>query len=248
MGISIHFQAAAGIWMAVLLGVTGCAQTNANRLGMVEQPGTGQSYGSVVEKSILLEADQFENRKIRITIRNTSGDPTFNVGAFKGQIEGAFAAKGFEPVSTGHGVRLDLNVMYSGQIRRDLATEYAFLGGAAGGIAGYRSAARAGTATGILAGATLGAIIGSMQVENTYIVISEVAVARTGTDGRSSSKTVVFGSSPPLQDDDFSSGFRPYRSVLTNRVAVYGGGYNQSQAAISPEVKRRLVRVVSDIF
>jgi len=248
MGVSMPFPAATGIWMAILLGVAGCAQTNANRLGMVEDPGTGQSYGSVVEKSILLEADQFENRKIRITIRNTSGDPTFNVSAFKGQIEDAFAAKGFEPVSTGHGIRLDLNIMYSGQIRRDLATEYAFLGGAAGGIAGYRSSARAGTATGILAGATLGAIIGSMQVENTYIVISEVAVVRTGTGGKPSSKTVVFGSSPPLQDDDSSSGFRPYRSVLTNRLAVYGGGYNQSQAAINPEVKRRLVRIVSDIF
>lgn len=232
----------------LLLGAAGCAQTNANRLGMVEQPGTGQSYGSVVEKSILLEADQFDNRKIRVSIRNTSGDPAFDVAAFKSQIEDAFATKGFEPVDTGHGIRLDLNVMYSGQIRRDLATEYAFLGGAAGGIAGYRSPARAGTAIGILSGATIGAIVGSTQVENTYIVISEVAVVRTGTDDKSASKTVVFGSSPPLQDNSGSGGFRPYRSVLTNRVAVYGGGYNQSQADISPEVKRRIVRIVSDIF
>ena len=231
-----------------LMGVAGCTQTNASRLGMVDRPGTGQSYGSVVEKSFLLEADQFENRKIRITIRNTSGDPEFNVTAFKSQIENAFASKGFEPVNTGHAIRLDLNVMYSGQIRRDLASEYAFLGAAAGGIVGYRSPARAGTAIGILSGATIGAIIGSTQVENTYIVISEVAVARTGASGKSSSRTVVFGSSPPLQDDSDSGGFRPYRSVLTNRLAVYGGGYNQSQAAISPEVKRRLVRIVSDIF
>jgi hypothetical protein len=105
---------------------------------------------------------------------------------------------------------------------------------------------RAGTAIGVLAGATIGSILGSTQTRDTYIVISEVAIAISeAKDVGRSTRTVVFGSSPKLQDDK-PSGFKPFRGVIRTRIAVYGGGRNVTQAQIADEVKRRLIRIVSD--
>lgn len=225
--------------------LAGC-QTQQSRLNMVTDPGTGLQYGSAIEKSIFIDADQFENRNIKVSIRNTSGDLAFDVHGFQSDLERAYANKGYAPARDDFGLKLDLNVIYSGHIREDLSTQYAFLGGAAGGIAGNRSPARAGTAIGVLAGATIGSIIGSTQTRDTYITISEVAIGipEAETVGKTT-KTVTFGSSPKLQEER-KSGFKPFRGVLRTRIAVYGGGRNVSQAQIAAEVKRRLIRIVSD--
>ncbi len=235
--------AAAG---AVLL-LAGCQSTQ-SRLNMVTDPGSGLQYGSVIEKSVFIDADQFENNAIKVAIRNTSGDPAFDVHGFRSELEQSYAGKGFKPSQDDFGLKLDLNVVYSGHIREDMSAQYGFLGAAAGGIAGYRSPARAGTAIGILAGATIGSIIGSTQTRDTYITISEVAIGiAEARDVGQTSKSVTFGSSPKLQEER-KSGFRPFRGIIRTRVAVYGGGSNVSQAQIAAEVKRRLIRIVSDMI
>lgn len=239
----------ASLTSAVLLAVTvaACA-SNQQRFNMVEQPGTGLAYGSVIEKAMFVDADQFENHRIKVTARNTSGDPAFDLRALTGQLEQAYVAKGYEPAAIDYGIRLDINVLYSGHIQRDMAAQYGFLGGAAGGIAGYRSGATAGTAIGILAGATIGSILGSTQTDDTYIVIAEVtfgvADPRTEAGG---TKTVIFGSSPDLQPER-TGGVRQYRSTDRTRIAVYGGGSNTSQSMVAGEVKRRLISITADVI
>lgn len=244
--MSVRTISLVGTALLALAGA-GCT-SNQQRFNMVEQPGTGLAYGSVIEKAMFIDAEQFENRRIKVTARNTSGDVAFNLGSLTGQLEQAYAAKGYEPASSDHGIRLDINVLYSGHIQRDMAAQYGFLGGAAGGIAGYRSSATAGTAIGILAGATIGSILGSTQTDDTYIVIAEVTLGVA--DPRSetgSTKTVVFGSSPDLQPER-TSGIRQYRSTDRTRVAVYGGGRNTAQSAVAGEVKRRLIRITADVI
>lgn len=231
----------------VALSAAGCA-SNQQRFNMVEQPGTGLAYGSVIEKAMFVDADQFENHRIKVTTRNTSGDLAFDLGSLTGQLEQAYAAKGYEPATSDHGIRLDVNVLYSGHIQRDMAAQYGFLGGAAGGIAGYRSSATAGTAIGILAGATIGSILGSTQTDDTYIVIAEVTLGVA--DPRSvtgATKTVIFDSSPDLQPER-SGGVRQYRSTDRTRIAVYGGGRNTAQSAVAGEVKQRLIRITADVI
>ena len=223
-------------------------QSTQSRLNMVTDPGTGLQYGSAIEKSIFVDADQFENNAIKVSIRNTSGDPAFDVHGFRSNLERSYADKGFKPTRADFGIKLDLNVVYSGHIREDLSAQYAFLGGAAGGIAGYRSPARAGTAIGVLAGATIGSIIGSTQTRDTYITISEVAIGFAESRGvGQTGKSVTFGSSPKLQETR-KSGFKPFRGVLRTRVAVYGGGRNVSQQRVADAVRRRLIRIVADMI
>lgn len=227
------------------LGLMGCA--GGNRMGMVTDPATGLQYGSVIEKSLFVDAQQFRNRTMKVTTRNTSGDAAFDLRGFESDIQRAYVAKGYEAAEEQFGLKVDVNVLYSGHIRRDMATEYAFLGGAAGGIAGYRSDARAGTAIGVLSGATIGAILGSTMTDDTYIVIAEVAfgVAEQGNTG--TGRQVVFGSSPPLQESR-DAAYRPFSNVTRTKVAVYAGGRNVSQAQVAVEVKRRLVRIVGDVI
>jgi hypothetical protein len=187
---------------------------------MVTDPNSGLQYGSVIEKSVFIDADQFENNAIKVTIRNTSGDPAFDAHGFRSELERSYADKGFKPARDDFGIKLDLNVVYSGHIREDMSAQYGFLGAAAGGIAGYRSPARAGTAIGVLAGATIGSIIGGTQTRDTYITISEVAIGiAEARDVGQTSKSVTFGSSPKLQEER-KSGFKPFRGVLRTRVAV----------------------------
>jgi len=232
----------------VATGLLAACQSGQSRLNMVTDPGTGLKYGSVVEKSVFIDADQFENNAIKVAIRNTSGDPAFDVRGFRSDLERSYADKGFKPTRDDFGIKLDLNVVYSGHIREDMSAQFGFLGAAAGGIAGYRSPTRAGTAIGVLAGATIGSIIGGTQSRDTYITISEVAIgiAEAKSVGQTS-KSVTFGSSPKLQEER-KSGFKPFRGVLRTKIAVYGGGRNVSQAQIAAEVKRRLIRIVSDLI
>lgn len=236
-----------GLMVAASCILVAC-QSSQSRLNMVTDPGTGLQFGSAIEKSIFMDADQFENNAIKVSIRNTSGDPAFDVHGFRSNLERSYADKGFKPVRADFGIKLDLNVVYSGHIREDMSAKYGFLGAAAGGIAGYRSPARAGTAIGVLAGATIGSIIGSTQTRDTYITVSEVAIGISESKGvGQTSKSVTFGSSPKLQEER-KSGFKPFRGVLRTRIAVYGGGRNVSQQQISEEVKRRLIRIVADMI
>jgi hypothetical protein len=229
-----------------LLMLLSACQTTQNPLNMVTDQRSGLQYGSAIERSIFIDADQFENRSIKVSIRNTSGDSAFNVKEFKANLEGSYAAKGFKPSQRNFGIKLDLNVLYSGHIRRDMSTQFAFLGGAAGGIAGFRSGARAGTAIGVLAGATIGSILGSTQTRDTYITISEVAIgiAEAGSVGRTK-RTITFSASRKEQDER-QTGFKPFRKILRTKIAVYGGGQNVTQDQIAAEVKRRLIRIVAD--
>lgn len=66
---------ASAAWMAVILG--SCAPPQ--RMGMVVDPATGLQYGSVIEKNIVVDSSQFENKRIKVRIRNTSGDAAFDM-------------------------------------------------------------------------------------------------------------------------------------------------------------------------
>lgn len=226
--------------------VSGCAAPS--RLGMVKDPQTGLQFGSVIEKNLFIDASQFKNRSIKVTTRNASGDQAYQVGGFTNDFNAAFSQKGYTPTQAdSFGIKLDINVLYSGQVQTSMQSQFGFLGAAAGGIAGYRSNAVAGTATGMLVGATIGSIIGSNVTDDTYIVIAEVSLGVTDNIGSAGGdkKTITFGSSPKLQEE-LPKNFTPFREVIRTKIAVYAGGRNASQQQIAAQVKQRLVNIVSD--
>ena len=115
----------------LLVLLVGCAQPS--RMGMVKDPQTGLQFGSVVEKNLVTDASFHENKKIKVRIRNTSGDTAFDLYGFQSHIESAYRQAGYSPTSgDDFGLLVDVNVMYSGQIQTNLMSQYAFLGASAG--------------------------------------------------------------------------------------------------------------------
>lgn len=228
----------------VLMG--GCASPS--RLGMVKDPHSGLQFGSVVEKNIFIDSSQFQNRTLKIVTRNTSGDGAYQLGAFTGNLKNAFSSKGYIPTDADtFGIKVDLNVLYSGQIQQNMSSQYGFLGGAAGALSGNRSSSPGATASGLIVGATLGSILGSYITEDTYMIVAEVSIGVTDSVGETSDKkTITFGSSPKMQEEKIAKNFRPFREVLRTKISVFAGGTNTSQQQIAEQVKQRLVSIVSD--
>jgi hypothetical protein len=233
--------------LALSLAIGGCASPS--RMGMVKDPQTGLQFGSAIERNIFIDPSQFKNRAIKITTRNGSGDQAYQLSAFTGNLKGAFASKGYVPTEAdSFGIKLDVNVLYSGQIQENMSSQFGFLGGAAGGLSGYRSDSRGSTAAGVLVGATIGGILGSFVTRDTYIVVAEVSIGipdGTSEEG-GDKKTITFGSSPKMQEEIILRNYKPFREVKRTKVAVFAGGTNTNQQEISDQVKQRLVRIVSD--
>lgn len=228
--------------------LVGCADTS--RMGMVKDADTGLQFGSQIERNIFLDSSQFGNKTIKITTRNVSGDQAYQLNSFNNNLNSAFSGKGYMPTtSDSFGIKLDLNVLYSGQIQQNMASQFAFLGGAAGGLASHRSNSGAGgTVAGAIVGATVGSILGSYLTDDTYIIVAEVSFGVTDSisDTQLDKKTITFGTSPKLQEESIPRNFKPFREVLRTKIAVFAGGRNVSQQQIAEQVKRRLISIVSD--
>lgn len=244
------------IIMAALL--AGCLGASPARMGMVKDPATGLQFGSVISNSIVTDPAFFKNRKIKVRVRNTSGDTAFDLNGFLGNLQEAYRAAGYEPTDgDDFGLLLDCNVKYSGQMQRNLAEEYALLGAAAGTIAGAAVGrdALTGGAIGMVSGATFGSIVGSFVTEDTYIIVARVTVAMIRQPQKESSKTIVFSRSPnPAEDEEErrykeeERGAASIRKSSAADVAIFAGGTNVPQARISGEVRQRLVRIVSNFI
>jgi hypothetical protein len=216
------------------------------RFGMIEDPNTGLLYGSVVGKSFFIDPSQFENNKIKVTVRNVSGDSNFSLRSLSNNLTQAFSDKGYQQAQNNDfGIKLDVVVEYSGHVQKDMASQYGFLGAAGGGIAGYKSSTDAGAAIGILSGATLGAIIGSNIKDDTYIIVTKINIGIKDT-AKKDSKRITFGSSPKLQEEETS--IRAFSETSSTKIAVYAGGRNVSQSEIVEGVRNRLISIISDII
>lgn len=231
-----------------VVSLAGCADTS--RMGMVKDAKTGLQFGSQIERNIFIDSSQFRNKTIKITTRNVSGDQAYQLNSFNNNLNNAFSSKGYVPTtSDSFGIKLDLNVLYSGQIQQNMASQFAFLGAAAGGIASHRSnSGTGGTLAGTIVGATVGSILGSYVTDDTYIIVAEVSFGVTDSigDAQLDKKTITFGSSPKLQEENIPKNFKPFREVLRTKIAVFAGGRNVSQQQIAEQVKQRLISIVSD--
>lgn len=239
----------------IAMSMTGCIGTPTTRMGMVKkEDSSGLMIGSTVERNIVTDASFHKNKKVKVRIRNTSGDTAFDLHGFRSQLERAYGNIGFAPTADDDfGILIDINVRYSGQIQTNMSTEYGFLGGVSGGLAGASiGTTRTDIGIGAVSGATLGSIIGSYVTDDTYIIVTSVTIATVvDRSTRKPSKTVTFSRSRQTdeeqEEDKTRSKRRLKRSVQTG-VAVYAGGRNAPQSDISSMVRERIARIVSNII
>lgn len=236
---------------AIAVFLSSCIGAPTTRKGMVKDPQTGLMIGSNISHNFLIDSAFFREKRIKIRIRNQSGDPQFNLDGFQGQIEDAFRANGFEPTNGDFfSVLVDINVLYSGHAQTNLQEQFTFLGLGTGGILGSRSSSLSGPAVGLLAGATLGSIIGSFVTDDTYTIIAETNFAITNADHKSTSKKrITFSDSKVFdEEDDDDEDDRRLRIAKSYRttIATFAGGRNTPQSAIAHMVRDRLARILGN--
>lgn len=221
--------------------------------GLVSDPESGLLYGSMIDGALIAEPSFYTNRKIKVRIRNTSGDRAFDLDGFRRKIEDAYADKGFVPTSEDDfGLLIDLNVHYSGHVQNDLSGRYGFIGGIAGGLAGAVQGTQQAQAGGLLTGAALGTVAGLYVREDTYIIVASVTfgVIKKFKQAR---KKITFSRSETLKnvddpDEDDKIDRRGFKRSFNRNLAVYAGGINVEQSQIAEEVRKRMVRIVGDIL
>ncbi|MBG0789306.1 MAG: hypothetical protein H0S80_02285 [Desulfovibrionaceae bacterium] len=239
--------------LSLALAVASCTASR-SRMGMV-QADDGLMYGSAMDSQFIVDSSLFENNRLKLRIRNTSGDNAFDLHGFRRQLEDAYTANGYELV-TGNdfGILLDVNVSYSGQIQEDMSQEFGTVGmmggGAAGGYYGGTRDGLAGGAAGAVGGATAGAalghVIGSYITDDTYIIISHITLATIAPKEEGDGTTIVFGKDKKIKRK--RNNFRGYRQRSTTKLGVYAGGRNVDQQEIVGGVRQRMLRILSDII
>lgn len=242
------------ITIALLVTACGNLVNPPARSGMVKDPATGLQFGSVVESSIVTDPSFFKNPKIKVRIRNTSGDVAFNLKRFKRDIESAYAGTGYT-VTNGNdfGLLLDVNVLFSGQVQSNLATEFGFLGAATGGIAGAAQGDTRTIAAGAVAGATLGTILGNYTTDDTYVIVTEVTFGILKNAARSEGKRVTFsrsiaGTFEDAEEREERRRAKGFKRVHSTGISVYAGGRNTPQSEIAAQVRDRIVRIIRDVI
>lgn len=237
------------LFLSLTLLVIACAPPQ--RYGMVKQRDTGLMYGAHTSGSFVMDPDQFENNALKVTVRNTSGDTQFTLHSFKKQLEQAYLEKGYRQAQgKDFGIKVDVNVTYSGQLSQNAALEYGLIGGVAGGIAGgvmgqSSSNNMINYAVAPITGATAGAILGSYVTDDTYLVVTKVTVGIIRHKVEHKKTTIVFDSS---KHKERKEPFKRYDAAGTITVAVYGGGRNIYQEEIVQEVRKRIKLILQDII
>lgn len=224
----------------------GCAANS--HLGMIKDADTGLMYGSNTSGNFVFDPVQFKNPVVKVKLRNTSGDPAIDMKSMRGKIEDSLKSKGYG-ISNGtdFGIKLDINLVYSGQFSRNRAIEYGLIGAGIGGYTGYREGGTDGTVIGTVSGATAGAIFGSYSTQDTYLMVADVVLGIMGKPFPKKETMISFGDTH-IEKRSEHAGFRHFTSVEKEQVAVYAGGSNVKQNEIINGVTARLERILKDIM
>jgi len=227
--------------------LTACRREN--RGDMVVDGRTNRMYGMRSDKTLFTDPALFPNRRLKLTLRNMSGDSAWDLDATREKLYQGYIAKGFERSERNDfGLKIDLNVIRSQQFDNDLMNQYGFLGagmgatagGVAGAATGGASGAAIGSAGGLAVGAALGTLIGYFTTDSIYVVITEAtfAVRRNATKPR---RVVTFDGSPRVEDWE-ENGYGSFHSVDRVLISNYGGGRNVSQTEIAADIRDRQLR------
>ncbi|HAS89604.1 MAG TPA: hypothetical protein DCS48_09925 [Desulfovibrio sp.] len=234
------------ILMALVL-MTGCRSKQ--RMGMVREQSTGLLYGSVTSNNFVVDPSQFDPPKLKLTIRNTSGDPAVNLKALRRALETAYKNKGYKIAKTGkYSAHLDINLRYSGQISEDRVNEISLWGGTGGAYMGASIGQTLDALVlGSASGAAIGAIVGQYATRDTYIMVADVVLGIVDKYAKKRKSIVQFDDTQ-IKWEDEDDGFSAYRTRESIQAAVYAGGDNTPQSQIVRGVTLRFKRILQDII
>ncbi len=226
-----------------------------NPYNLVEDKKTGYAYGATKSGEFVADPAMFRNSKMKLRIRNTTGDPALDIYSFREQLEQSYSSIGYE-ITDGDdfGILMDINVRYFGQVTDTLPEQYTFLGGGAGAVVGaipgIQGADAADTLTGMALGSVIGAAIGEIVrnyvTEETFIIISSVTIGTVMPEHIDDEKTISFVTGKKVRQK--KTNFKGFRSRDVVHLGVYAGGTRADKTDIIDEVRDRHMRILKDII
>lgn len=231
------------------------SQQQKNPYLLVEDKKTGYSYGAMKSGEFIADPAMFRNSKLKLRIRNTTGDPSLDIYDFRKQLTESYGAVGYEVTDEDDfGILLDINVRYFGQATEMLPSEFTFLGSATGGLVGGMVGAKSGNpqdamtgvAGGIIVGSALSEIIRNYATNETFIIISSITLGTVMPEHVEDEKTISFVTGRKIREK--KTNFKGFRSKSSVGLAVYAGGRMAGKGDIIDEVRDRHLRILKDII
>ena len=239
------------LFLATGLAAALTACQRGNQGDMVVDPKTERMYGMRSDATFFTDAAMYPNRRLKLSLRNMSGDQVWDLDDTRERIYQGYLGKGYERSGDfDFGLKIDLNVIRSQQFDRDMMAQYGFLAasvgtlaGAAGGSAtsgGSVGGIGAGAGIGMASGAALGTLAGYFTADNIYVVITEAifAIRRNSSKPK---RVVTFDGSPRVEEWE-ESGYGSFHKVYRMTLANYGGGRFISQNEIAADIRDRQIR------
>lgn len=219
-------------------------------LGLIEDPDSGLYLGSTISGSILVDPAMLPDPRVKVSLRNTSGDAHFDLRALSDRITAALVARGWE-ASDGKdfGVRLDVNIMRAVHLTPQLLNEFEFLDSALATKDFMRPSYEFPISRIRTQGWPSEWIADKFRSNDTYAVVAAVHVA-VRDKKRKTRKVVTFSRSTKLRtfDESEESGFGKWRRTATVMVATYAGGWAEDVDDVAEQVRERFGRIVADVI
>lgn len=241
------------ICLVLLMALTaGCVKP---RYGMVADADGKLMYGSCLTNDFIVDPALFGGKRLKVRIRNTSGDEKFDLVHFKNDLEQAYQNTGYLiGQHNNFSAYLDINVKYSGHIQDDYRREGERLGTVAGTLAGAQPGFAKnemgqmlmGGTIGAVVGATIGTVAGTFVTDDTYIIVADISLGTLGINDNDGATSLLFGMSP--QKTTIKNTLRNFRGLKKVRLYVYAGGRMIEQKEIAEGVRKRFVRILKDII
>lgn len=235
------------IFVLFVVVLVGCTSEPSYRQGL--------QIGSATSKNLFIDSSQFANRKVKLRLRNSSGDPALDVVRLRGSIEAGLRAAGYEINDKDFGIVIDVNAFQMQTVSRANVRTNSGLGLLLGGVVGYEAAKRpggvgagSGAILGAIAGATLEEVIRSQGDYATYLALCDVNIGVVRKEYTKKDRFVIGGNKIENKEPDEADTFTNFALRDTVRVAAYAGDRNAPNYQTIEMLLDRLGRVVANLI
>ncbi len=209
--------------------------------------------GSAISGSFFADSSQFANSRVKLRIRDTSGDELLNIGRLKDQITSTLATGGYSESDEDFGILIDVNTVRLSSVANAGGSRNSGLGTIIGGVLGGEVARKGGEVTqtsgiilGAIAGTAIESILKTSGTDQTYVLVAEVNVGVRRLD-ESANATISIGKSRFKQEQS-DSVYEAFAMSDKLVVIAYGGGKGFSKAEVLGRIEARIARVIGGIL
>lgn len=239
-------RAAAGLVLSPLV-LVGCAAAD------YRDPGF--KIGSAVSRNLFVDSSQFGNRRIKVRLRNSSGDPSVDMARLRADVEGGLRSAGYAVAENDFGILLDANLYFMNTVATGRQRASNEVGALLGGVAGYELAkgrgglgAGSGAILGAVAGATLQDVLRSHSDYDTYLAVCDVNIGVVRQQSTKRDSFVIGGNRFEREREHPDPTFESFAMRETVKIYVYAGDRRDRRDHVMWAIQERLARVVSNLL